>query len=172
MTDKSCITCYFGCHQWSIISRPTRGKILDQEIPNRKLKIRWKTRPRNCQFCFFCFFRIFESLLCVYDTVITFPLFFVRYFTLPKKYPLFSGPAKYTVYISADGEYSSNECLAYDTQQSDCEVSVMLELWGMQSTLLLPSLPGPLWPGVVAPDGILSMSQIELNCVLMLNWIV
>ena len=27
----------------------------------------------------------------------------------------------------------------------------MLKLWGMQSTSL-PSLPGPLWPGVVAPD--------------------
>ena len=48
----------------------------------------------------------------------------------------------------------------------------MLELWGMQSTPSLPSLPGPLWPGVVALDRVLSMSQIELNCVLMLNWIV
>ena len=28
----------------------------------------------------------------------------------------------------------------------------MLELWGMPSTPLLPSLPGPLWPGGVAPD--------------------
>ena len=28
----------------------------------------------------------------------------------------------------------------------------MLELWGMQSTPLLPSLPGPLWPVVVAPE--------------------
>ena len=28
----------------------------------------------------------------------------------------------------------------------------MLELWGMQSTSLMPSLTGPLWPGVVAPD--------------------
>ena len=45
----------------------------------------------------------------------------------------------------------------------------MLELWGMQSTPSLPSLPGPLWPGVVAPDRALSMGQIELNCVLMLN---
>ena len=25
------------------------------------------------------------------------------------------------------------------------------------------------WPGVVAPDRVLSMGQIELNCVLMLN---
>ena len=45
-----------------------------------------------------------------------------------------------------------NECPGYDTKQSDGEVPVMLELWGMQSTPLLPSLPGPLWPRVVAPD--------------------
>ena len=45
----------------------------------------------------------------------------------------------------------------------------MLELWGMRSTSSLPSLPGPLWPGVVAPDRALSMGKIELNCVLMLN---
>ena len=37
----------------------------------------------------------------------------------------------------------------YDTKQSDGEVPVMLELWGMQST---PSLPGPLWLRVVAPN--------------------
>ena len=46
----------------------------------------------------------------------------------------------------------SNECPRYDTKQSDGEVLVMLELWGMQSTPLLLSLPGPLWPGVVAPN--------------------
>ena len=48
----------------------------------------------------------------------------------------------------------------------------MLELWGTQSTLSLHLLPGPLWPLVVALDRILSMGQIELNCVLMLNGIV
>ena len=36
----------------------------------------------------------------------------------------------------------------------------MLELWGMWSTPSLPSLSGPLWLRVVAPD----MGQIELNC--------
>ena len=40
----------------------------------------------------------------------------------------------------------------YDTKQFDGEVPVRLELWGMQNTPLLPSLPGPLWPGVVALD--------------------
>ena len=28
----------------------------------------------------------------------------------------------------------------------------MLELWGMHCTPSLPLLPGPLWPGVVAPN--------------------
>ena len=39
----------------------------------------------------------------------------------------------------------------------------------MQNIPSLPSLLGPLRPGVVAPDRVLSMGQIELNCVLMLN---
>ena len=40
----------------------------------------------------------------------------------------------------------------------------MLELWGMWSTPSLSLLPGPLWPGLIAPDKVLSMGQIELNC--------
>ena len=36
-----------------------------------------------------------------------------------------------------------NECLGYDTKQSD-EVPVMLQLWGMRSIPSLASLPGPL----------------------------
>ena len=59
-----------------------------------------------------------------------------------------------------------NECPRYDTKQSDGELLVMLELWGMWSTYLLPSLLGPFWPGMVAPDRVLSMDQIELNCAL------
>ena len=57
----------------------------------------------------------------------------------------------------------------YDTKQSNGEAPVMLELWGIRSTSSLPSLPGPLWPGVAAPDWVLSMGQIELNSVLMLE---
>ena len=80
-----------------------------------------------------------------------------------------------------------NECPGYDIKQSDGEFPVMLELWGVQSTPSLPSLPGSLWPGVVAPDSVLSNRHIELNCthakfleirlfwhlncVLMLKWI-
>ena len=45
----------------------------------------------------------------------------------------------------------------------------MLELWGMQSTPSLPLFPSSLWPKEVAPERVLSMGQIELNCVLMLE---
>ena len=38
----------------------------------------------------------------------------------------------------------------------------MLELWGMWSTPSLLSLPGSVWPGVVAPDRVLSVGQIGL----------
>ena len=62
------------------------------------------------------------------------------------------------------------------------EVPVMLELWGMWSTSLLPLLPGPLWPGVVVPDKgpIYGLNRtkpwfldftvfLHLNCVFILN---
>ena len=39
----------------------------------------------------------------------------------------------------------------------------MLELWEMPSTPSLPSLQGPLWPGVVAPDKGPIYGLIELN---------
>ena len=52
--------------------------------------------------------------------------------------------------------------LDYDTKQSDGEAPVMLKFWEMWSIPSLPLLPGPLWPRVVAPDRVLSMSQIEL----------
>ena len=43
------------------------------------------------------------------------------------------------------------------------------EIKNKWNTPSLPSLSGPLRPGVVAPDRVLSTSQIERNCVLMLN---
>ena len=47
--------------------------------------------------------------------------------------------------ISVEGvRLFPNECPGYDTKQSDGEVPVMLELWGMWSTPSLPLLPGPL----------------------------
>ena len=37
----------------------------------------------------------------------------------------------------------------------------MLELRGMRNTPSLPSLPGPLWLGVITLDTVQSMDQIE-----------
>ena len=56
-----------------------------------------------------------------------------------------------------------NDCLGYDTKLSDGEAPLMLKLWEMRSTPLLPSLPGSLWPAEVASDRVLSM-EIEINC--------
>ena len=52
-----------------------------------------------------------------------------------------------------NGKISPNENPVYDTKQSDSEAPVMLELWEIQSTPSLPSLPSSFWPGVVAPIG-------------------
>ena len=68
-----------------------------------------------------------------------------------------AGAVEYTDCTAAEGNSPTNEYPGYDTKQSDGEVPAVLELWGMRSTPLLPSLPGPLWPGVVALDRDLSM---------------
>ena len=80
-----------------------------------------------------------------------------------------AGAVEYTDRTSAEGkDPSPNECPEYDTKQSDCGVPVMLGLWGMRDTSSLLLLPGPVWPGMVAP--IYGLNRI--NCILMLNWIV
>ena len=40
----------------------------------------------------------------------------------------------------------------------------------MRSNSSLQSLPDPLRPGMVAPDSVLSMGQMEINCLLIQNW--
>ena len=52
-----------------------------------------------------------------------------------------------------------NDCLGFDTKQSDGEIPVILELWEMQSTPSLPSLPGPPQPVLVEPDRDLTMGS-------------
>ena len=54
------------------------------------------------------------------------------------------------------GDTPSKEYPVYDTKQSDVEAPVK---W---STSSLPLLPGSFWPGVVAPDRVLSMDPIGL----------
>ena len=68
------------------------------------------------------------------------------------------GAVEYTDCNSAEGwDPPHNEYPGYDTKQSDGEVSAVLGLWRKLSTPLLPSLPGLLWLGMVAPDRVLSM---------------
>ena len=61
------------------------------------------------------------------------------------------------------------KCPGYNSKQSDGEAPVMLKLLGIQSAPSLTSLQGALWPGVVAPDRVLSMGQIEFNRAITLN---
>ena len=84
-----------------------------------------------------------------------------------------TGAAEYTdLHLCSGGKDFPNECPVYDTKQSDGEAPVMLELWGMRSTPSFPSFPGLLCPRVIATDRVLSVGQIELNCVITLDWIV
>ena len=68
-----------------------------------------------------------------------------------------AGAVEYTDCSCAEGQDSPNNRPVYDTKQSDNEIPVMMELWGMRSTLSLPLLLGPLWPDMFAPDKTLSM---------------
>ena len=71
------------------------------------------------------------------------------------------GALEYTKCISPDVQDSPNECPGCDTKQPNGETQVMLELWGIWSTPSLSLLPAPLWSGLVAPDKVLSMTQME-----------
>ena len=93
-------------------------------------------------------------------------------YILMKKFALSAAALKYSDGFSEGGlDPSPNKCPGYNSKQYDGEVPVMLEIWGIRSTPKLSSLPGPLWPGVEAPDSALSMDQMELKCILMLSWI-
>ena len=65
-------------------------------------------------------------------------------------------------WISAEELSLQNECPGYDTKQSDSEVLVTLELWGIRGALSLSSLPDQLWLQVIASEKVFSMGQIEL----------
>ena len=56
-----------------------------------------------------------------------------------------AGAVEYIDCTSAEGkDPNPNECPRYDTKQSDGEVPVMLELWGIWSTPSWSLLPAPL----------------------------
>ena len=115
------------------------------------IKVRWHNRTIDCIFIL---------------TLITFRSIYPLLFFLVQ----FAGAAEYTSCISA-GRGETPPTSLRDMILNNLMVR-LLELWGMQGTPLVPSLPGLLWPGVVAADRVLFVDQIELNCVFMLNWLV
>ena len=56
----------------------------------------------------------------------------------------------------------TGESPGYNIKQYNVVAPVMLEPRGMPSNPSLPSLPGTLRSGVVAPDRVLSMAEIQL----------
>ena len=56
------------------------------------------------------------------------------------QWPQLAGAVEYTASLQR-GKTPPHECPGYGTKQSDGKASVMLELWGMQSTHLLPVTP-------------------------------
>ena len=76
---------------------------------------------------------------------------------------------EYADCFSIEDKTPNKECPGYDTKQSVCEVPVMKELWRKRSTPSFQLLQYPLWLGVIVTDRFLSMGQIVLNCILMLN---
>ena len=75
-----------------------------------------------------------------------------RFLKLKNQLPSRLGAVEYTDCRRGKTPPRPNECPGYDTKQSDGEVPVMQGPWGIRSTPSLPLLPGPLWPGMVAPD--------------------
>ena len=73
---------------------------------------------------------------------------------LPSRLGLYNTP---TAPLQRGKTPTPDKCPDYDTEQSDGAVPVMLNFWGMRSTPLLPSLPGPLWLGEVTHVRVLSM---------------
>ena len=135
----------------------------------------WPLTGRNCV----SFYRL--GLICnkpnqnlkpFFPSTICWVIRFVIIGILERNWPVGWGCRIHRLHLCKWVRPHLNNCPGYATKQSDDEVPIMQEVYGMRSNPSLPSLPGPLCPGVVAPDRVLSMDQIERNCVLMLNWIV
>ena len=80
-----------------------------------------------------------------------------------------AGPVEYRLHLCRGVRPAPNQSPRYDCKQCDGEVPVKMELWETRSISSMPSIPGPLWSRVVAPDRVICMGQIELNCMILLN---
>ena len=127
------------------------------------------TVKKTLPFCFFC--RLLSPSFITWQ-----PLSTYLHTAFRKKQYFIHCPVDWSCRIHrlhlCRGVKPRNECTRYDTKQSDGEVPVMLELWGMRSTPSLPLLQGPLWPGMVASDKGPICGLNRTNGILMLNWIV
>ena len=72
-------------------------------------------------------------------------------------------------FAQSAGSVEYTDCASTKGQDALLTCVLDMTLNNMMVSTTLPSLPGPLWLGVVAPDMLLSMGQIELYRVLMLN---
>ena len=64
---------------------------------------------------------------------------------------------KYINCIPTGGWDAPSECSGYDIKQSDSVALVNVEY------PFIAIAPGPLWPGVGAPDSVLSMHQMKMT---------
>ena len=96
---------------------------------------------------------IYIYMICKHILLITSELIF-------SFFPVCWGCKLHRLYLCRGVRLRPNQCPAYDTKKSD---------GGVQWCWSFGNVEHPFWPGVVALDWVLSVAQIELNCVLMLN---
>ena len=117
-----------------------------------------KATPLYWDLYVFTLLQWLEILFSICFTFYCFTLLYIQTFISTSKYPKTKYPVSLGCRIDRQllcreirqPQPQPNECPGYDTKQSNGEDPVMLKLLRIQSTSLLPSLPGPLWPGVVA----------------------
>ena len=87
---------------------------------------------------------------------------YVRLSYSPKEMTKLAGAIEYTDCISAERGKTPQWVSWIWHETISWWGSSNAGLWGMQCAPSLPSLLGPLWPKVVAPDRLLFMGQIKL----------
>ena len=155
---KDFFCCFFNQKREKGLSRakPLRVRV---DLGVKKTKM----RPHTFQSLWHTF--LWKAVILLLQGMSTVPLLTRKY------YPVDWG-CRMHLLVLCRGTRHHQRVSWYDTNQSDGEVPLMLGLWGMRNTPSLPSLPGPLWAGVVATDKDLIYGLNRTNCILMLSRIV